>query len=329
MTVIDCDVHVCPPNVEALFPYLPRHWVEHVKQSAFKGPTDRYYPKSVPLGATLADLRARDEVERMLLTCTYAIDGLHNPDAAIAFARAVNDWLIAEWLEQDDRLRAALVVPVQLPEAAAAEIARVGSHPGFVQVFLPVRTQHPYGSRLYHPLWRALVEHDFVAGLHYGGSPGNPPFPSGWPSSWLEDHAGMAQVFQSQVCSIISEGVFDEFPAARVALVEGGCSWVPAFMWRFDKEWKNLRRLVPWVRSAPSEYMKRHMRLTVQPLDGPADPRQLRETIDQFGDDGLLLYASDFPHPHTGDPLERLLPALGPERAARIASENARAFYRL
>lgn len=42
----------------------------------------------------------------MILNCIYAIDGLHNPDAAIALAGAVNDWLIAEWLEQDPRLRA-------------------------------------------------------------------------------------------------------------------------------------------------------------------------------------------------------------------------------
>ena len=327
--MIDCDVHVHPPTVEALFPYLSKHWVEHIKQSQFKGPTDRYYPKNVAAGATLEDLQARSDFDQLILNCTYAIDGLHNPDAAIAFAAAVNDWLIAEWLERDGRFRASLVIPIQLPEAAAQEIARVGNHPGFVQVFLPVRTQHPLGSRLYHPLWRALVEHDLVAGIQYGGAPGNPPFPSGWPSSWLEDHAGMAQVFQSQVCSIIAEGVFDQFPAARVALIEGGFTWVPAFMWRFDKEWKNLRRLVPWVREAPSEYMKQHMKLTIQPLDGPSTMRHLLETIDQIEADDMLMYASDFPHRHTSDPALTLLPELAPERARLIRSENARRFYRL
>lgn len=327
--MIDCDVHVHPPSVEALFPYLSRHWVEHIKQSAFKGPTDRYYPKYVTSGATLEEITALPDREHMLLNCTYAIDGLHNPDAAIAFASAVNDWLIAEWLERDARLRASLVVPIQLPDAAAKEIARVGHHPGFVQVFLPVRTQHPLGSRFYHPLWQAIVEHNLVAGIHYGGAPGNPPFPSGWPSSWLEDHAGMAQVFQSQVCSIIAEGVFDQFPTARVALIEGGFTWAPAFMWRFDKEWKNLRRLVPWVREAPSEYMKKHMKLTIQPLDAPSSANHLRETVDQMGSDDMLMYASDFPHRHTSDPKDMLLPALAVEVAQMIRSDNARRLYRL
>ena len=35
--LIDCDAHITVPDVEALFPYLPLHWVEHVEQSVFKG----------------------------------------------------------------------------------------------------------------------------------------------------------------------------------------------------------------------------------------------------------------------------------------------------
>ena len=56
---------------------------------------------------------------------------------AVAFASAVNDWQIAEWLDKEPRLRASIVVPVQLPELAARESDRVGDHPGvrlYVQV---------------------------------------------------------------------------------------------------------------------------------------------------------------------------------------------------
>src|SRR5207244_5580184 len=42
--VIDCDVHVDVPTVEALFPYLPPYWVEHVRQTVFKGPSACTYP---------------------------------------------------------------------------------------------------------------------------------------------------------------------------------------------------------------------------------------------------------------------------------------------
>jgi predicted TIM-barrel fold metal-dependent hydrolase len=343
---VDADLHVNVPNAQALFPYLPVYWQEHINQTLFKGPVETPYPKNAPVtarpgsvpanGVAGSDLGLLREqvldplgVEVGILSCTYAIDSLHNPDAAVALARAVNDWLIAEWLDREPRLRASIVVPSQLPALAAEEIDRVGDHPGVVQVYLPVRSQHPYGSRIFQPLWDAIARHDLVAGLHFGGFPGNPPTPSGWSSYYVEEYAGMAQVFQSQVVSIVSEGVFDQWPNARVALLESGFTWIPAFMWRFDKEWRNLRRLVPWVKRAPSAYMRDHLRVTIQPLDAPPDPRQLLQVIEQIGSDSMLLYASDYPHVHAFDPEEALFPHLPETLAQKIRSENARAFYNL
>jgi len=345
LPLVDCDVHVEVAKVDVLFPFLHEHWIEHIQQSRFKGPTDTAYPANAPTtarpgsrpsegpaGSDFALLRSQaldaPSVDRAILNCAYAIDSIHNPDAAVALASAVNDWLIAEWLEKDSRLRASLVVPSQLPELAAREIERVGDHPGFVQVYLPVRAQHPYGSRIFRPMWEAIARHDLVAGIHFGGAPGNPPTPSGWPSYYFEEYADMATVFASQVVSLIVEGVFDQWPNLRVTLIEGGFTWLPAHLWRFDKEWRNLRRTVPWVKRAPSAYIREHLRLTIQPLDAPPTRKQLLEVIDQIGSEELLLYASDYPHLHHVDPLDvlRELPA---GLARKIAGENARAWYRL
>src|SRR5205814_8047932 len=117
-------------------------------------------PADGPPGSSLPLLRDQvldpDGVEVGILACTYAIDTLRNPDAAIAFASAVNDWQIAEWLEKEPRLRASIVVPSQLPTEAAREIERVGDHPGFVQVILPIRSHLPWGNRIHHPIWQAI-----------------------------------------------------------------------------------------------------------------------------------------------------------------------------
>jgi len=344
--LIDADVHVEVAKADVLFPYLPDHWIEHIRQSRFKGPTDNdspYPPRSPvaarpgskpekgPAGSDVGLLRqqALDEpgVERAILNCSYAIDSLHHPDAAAALASAVNDWLIAEWLSKDDRLRASMVVPSQIPELAAREVERVGGHPGFVQVYLPVRAQHPWGTRLYRPMWEAINRHGLVAGIHFGGAPGNPPTPSGWPSYYFEEYAGMAQVFASQLTSLITEGVFDAWPTQRVTLIEAGWTWLPAHMWRFDKEWRNLRMLVPWVKRAPSAYIREHVRFTIQPLDAPPSRQQLMEVIEQLGSDELLLYASDYPHLHHADPIA-FLDDLPPDLARKIASENARNWYK-
>jgi predicted TIM-barrel fold metal-dependent hydrolase len=345
--IIDCDLHNTGPSVGALLPYLSAHWQETISQSAFKGPVDTAYPRGAatsarpdatppeggPPGSSLALLQEQVldawNVEIGILNCAYAIESLHNPDAAVAMASAVNEWQIAAWLEPEPRLRASLVVPSHYPELAAREIDRLGSHPGFVQVFLPVRSASPYGNRRCWPIYEAALRHDLVIGLHFGGSPGNPPTPAGWPSYYIEEYVGMAQIFQSQVISLIAEGVFDQFPALRVALIEGGFTWLPSLMWRMDKEWKGLRREIPWVKRLPSDYIRQHIRLTLQPLDAPPEPRRLEQILEQLDSDELLLFSTDYPHWHFDTPEEALLRELSPELERKIMWENARAFYHL
>ncbi|TAK20241.1 MAG: amidohydrolase [Chloroflexota bacterium] len=343
---IDAEIHNVVSNTEALFPYLSEHWRESITQTLFKGAVDAAFPRNAPTtarpnsgppgvtpGSSLSYLQANVldpmNVETAILACTYAVDSLRNPDAAIAFASAINDWQIAEWLDRDSRLRASIVVPSQLPADAAREIERVGDHPGFVQVLMPVRSHQPYGNRNYHEMFGAVARKDLVAGIHFGGHPGNPPTPSGWPSHYVEEYIDMAGVFASQVTSIITEGVFDQYPTLRVALLEAGFTWIPAHMWRFDKEWRNLRRLVPWVRRSPSSYIREHIRVTVQPLDAPTDPRMLLGIIEQLECDEMLMYASDFPHLHRFDAEADLLTHLPTSLATKIRRDNARSFYRL
>jgi predicted TIM-barrel fold metal-dependent hydrolase len=229
-------------------------------------------------------------------------------------------------------------VPSQQPELAAREIDRLGDHPGFVQVFLPVRSEALYGNRRYHPIFAAAARHGLVVGVHFGGSPGNPPTPSGWPSYYLEEYVDMATIFESQVLSMIAEGLFERFPALRVSLLEGGFTWLPAWLWRIDKEWKGLRREIPWSRRLPSETVREHARLTIQPVDAPPEPRHLLEIIDALGDERMLLYASDYPHVHAAPDrppaedwtlAEAALGARLPNGLARkIMGENARGWYR-
>src|SRR5206468_2765906 len=114
-----------------------------------------------------------------------------------------------------------------------------------------------------------------------------------------------------------------------VSLLEAGFTWLPAHMWRFDKEWRNLRRLVPWVKRPPSEYIRQHVRLTVQPLDAPPRTATLLQVVDQLGSEDMLLYASDYPHQHAADAETVLLRHVSPSLARKISLDNARAWYRL
>ncbi len=336
-TRIDCDIHNEIPALETLYPYLPDHWVDYCRESAFNGPDAADYPDSVPTAARdesspkpdLAEVqdRALKGVETGILNCAYRVQSVRNEDLAASLATAVNRWQVEHWLEKEPRLRASIVVPSHNPPLAAREVDRWGDHPGFVQVILPVRAEAPYGNRRYDPIYAAAVKHDLALGIHYGGAPGHPPTPTGWPSYFIEDYANMAQVFQSQVISLVCEGAFERFPSLRAALIEGGFTWLPSLMWRIDTEWKGLRHNTPYVRRRPSEYMRTHLKFTSQPVDAPPNPLHLAQILDQCGAEDLLLYASDYPHRH--DSQDVLLDLLTADQKKKICSENARAFYRL
>lgn len=344
--IVDADVHNSLPSAKSLFPFLSPYWIEQITQTGFAGASANAYPPALPVsarpGSTPADggpaggdldlLREQvldvEGVEAAILNCAYAVDTIRNPDAASAVTSALNDWQVAEWLDAEPRLWGTLVVPTRIPELAVAEIERLGDHPGFVQVLLPARSEMLYGRRDFHKVLAAAVERDLVVSLQYGGFPGTPPTAVGWPSYLIEEYVGMASVMQSQLMNLISEGVFDRFPELRVAIVEGGFTWLPSFMWRFDKDWKGLRREVPWVRRPPSEYIREHVRFTAQPLDIPADrPEAFAMMFDQMGGADLLMYATDYPHWHGGDgQWTSLLPAAA---SAKVMGGNARDFYRL
>ncbi len=344
--VIDADINLVVPNGTVLQPYLSDYWREQMAQTAFRGTNDTSYPAGAdttarpeakpvdgPAGSSLTLVQEQAlapwQTEIGILTCAYAIEAIHNPDGAAAVASAINDWQIAEWLEREPRLRGSIVVPSQQPELAAREIDRVGGHPSMVQVYLPVRAEAPYGNRRYAPIFEAAVRNDLAIGIGFGGSPPNPPTPSGWPSYYLEEWAGMASIFQSQLMNLIFEGTFERFPTLRVVLIEGGFTWLPALLWRWDKEWKGLRPQTPWVRRLPSAYVHEHVRLTTQPWDAPPNQQQFLQIIDQLGSEDLLLFATDYPHWQYDTVAEALPPAgLSDTLVEKIMRENARAFYR-
>lgn len=356
-SVIDCDLHNELPRLETLYPYLADHWVDYCHESAFRGPDANDYPANAPIsarpgtkptqgppGSDLTLLREQAlngvpwQVETAILNCAYRTASVHNHDLAMALATAVNQWQVEQWLEKEPRLRASIVVPSQNPERTAAEIERWGDHPGFVQVVLPVRSDAPYGNLRYDPIYAAAVKHDLVIGIQYGGAPGHPSTPVGWATTFIEEYASMAQVFQSQVMSLIAEGVFDRFPTLRITLIEGGFTWMPALMWRIDKEWKGLRHNTPWVKRLPSAYMREHIRLTTQPVDAPPNQEQLRQIITQLDSEEMLLFGSDYPHWHaaTGETdgqqeeaAQAWAGAVSDSLLAKILRDNARSWYRL
>jgi len=250
-----------------------------------------------------------------IANCLYGVQLLFSEDMGAGFARAVNDWMAAEWLDKEPRLRASIVVPAQSPEMAVDEINRIAPDKRFVQVLLLVMNDMPLGKRHYWPIYAAAVKHGLTVGIHAGSAYRHPVTPVGWPSYYTEDYAAQAAGFQQALSSLICEGVFTKFPDLKVALLESGFTWLPAHLWRLTKFWRGLRMEVPWLDRAPTEIVKSNVRLTIQPCDGPPSEEMFQKLMEHMDSDELLLFSTDYPHwQFDGDDATRLT---GFEQTAR------------
>ena len=310
---IDCDIHPAAPGMRTLLPYLDDHWREQVTVRGIDGLDPSSFPLNAPAncrsdwrangakpGSSLDLLRthALDPfgTKAAICNCLYGAAGTFNVDFAAALSRAINDWLAAEWLDREPRLRASIVVPIQDPELAVAEIERCVPDKRFVQILVPAAIEAPLGRRMYWPIYAAAEKHALPLCIHAGSTFRHATTSNGWPSYYLEDYVVMSHAFQAQLLSLVAEGVFTKFPNLTVVLAEAGFTWLPQFMWREVKTWRAMRAEIPWVDRAPAEIIRDNVRFTLQPTDAPPEPDQLAQTIDMIGTDRALLFSTDYPH---------------------------------
>jgi len=346
VAVIDCDIHNALPSEKTLSTFLPERWRRHHELFGGRGHSGSYYPRAnpnaarsdswppsgAPPGSDLQFLREQLldywHMDFGVLNPLVGAGGQLNLEHAAALSRAVNDWQLADWLDPEPRLRGSLVVPYEDGDLAAAEIDRLGDHPGFVQVLLIARTAEPLGRRKYWKMFEAAVRHDLPIGLHFGGAGGGPITGAGFPSFYIEDHAGMPTSFQDQVTSLVFEGVFEQFPTLKIVLIEGGFAWLVPLMWRLDRAWRRLGVEVPHVKRPPSSYIREHVWFTTQPMEEPHNPQDFQLMLSQLGMDDRIMFATDYPHWDFDSPDQALPVKLAPELERRVMADNARALYR-
>ena len=238
----------------------------------------------------------------------------------------MNDWIAAEWLDKEPRLRASIVVPMQNPELAVEEINRVAPDRRFVQILLLVMHDHPLGKRHYWPIYAAAEKHGLPVGIHAGSAYRHPVTPLGWPTYYTEDYAAQSQAFQAALSSPGLRGRVHQVPDLKVVLLESGFTWLPAHLWRLTKFWRGLRMEVPWVDRAPTEIVRSNVRLTTQPCDAPPTPEMFQRLMDHMGSDEMLLFSTDYPHwQFDGDAV--LPEGLSRDLVRKIMIDNPRETY--
>jgi predicted TIM-barrel fold metal-dependent hydrolase len=351
LTFVDCDVHPTMSSLAALNPYLAKRWQdhiaiwgEHMRQGLGKTLSHPRMQPAVaradtwPPGGGLpgSDLPFMREQHLDPYGVEFAVlqplrpngNSQRNVEFGAALCTACNDWQLDQWTGPEPRLKGSILVTQEWPEAAVAEIRRRAGNKDFVQVALPPQADEPLGRRRYWPIYEAAVECGLPIGLHVSGVNGHPSTGGGWPSYYIEQHHSNCQAMQALVTSLVVEGVFEKFPTLKVVLIEGGFAWVPALTWRLDKHWERMRSEVPHLKRPPSEYIRRHIWYTTQPIEEPERPADLLHLIDWIGWDRLL-FSTDYPHWDFDDPRHAIKVKLTEAQKQKLFRGNAKALYGL
>lgn len=353
MLYIDCDVHPWVKDIKELHPFMEKSWFKRfedqkINLNSFKlasryvhprGSTARFdaFPSSGGYpGSDLQFMREQyfDEYkpENVILIAQQAnsLVSLVEAEQVMTLARAFNDFFIETWLPQDKTLRYALVAPPHDPQKAAEEIRRVGNKEGVVAILLPL-LNILMGNSYYHPIYEAAVELGLPVITHPSGQEGSalgaPVLAGGIQNTYNDRFINLSQIAQSNLTSLIFDGIFEKFPKLKVCFVEFGFTWVLPLLWKMDTVWKALRTDTPWVKKLPSEYVYEHIKFTTQPIED-VKPGDLNTILKMMNGGKLLMYSSDYPH-WDNDMPTRILLSLDSETKKNILYNNAKEFYSL
>ncbi len=255
---------------------------------------------------------------------------IRDRELGVACLHAYNDWMIESWAgAHPDRF-----IPLQMawlgdPEVAAAEVRRnaargchaisFSEHPGLALGFPSIFTDH------WDPLLRACEETETVVNLHVGSS-GTVHTPA--PDAPADAALVLFPVHgMNALVNWVYARIPVRFPRLKIALSEGGVSWVPMVMERFKRAYRTSDRGNCWdpADGDPVDLVRRNFWFT-----SIEDPSAFR-VLDTIGEDRVMVEV-DYPHgdtswPDTQELLRGELSHLPVATIRKVCYGNAAALY--
>lgn len=345
-TIFDIEVHSCFPSLEAVAKYLPERYRARFRHAFFGDPRpnldqrggnnreDADVSFGGPAGSEPQAIRRQilDPYGIEWAICTgvfYNLNVIADAEYAAAIASAVNRWSFEEFVPRDPAFLGVITIAMQDPDLAVAEIERWADHPRAVEVFTSTAGVVPLGHRANHRIYEAAAAHGLPLAAHTtteGRGISGPPTSVGYCSRYLEFHTGLAASAVTNCASLVCGGVFAKIPDFKFVLLEGGISWALPLMWALDADWKRFRSEVPALTERPSDYLRRQMFFTTQPIEEPVDDRDLIATYEEIGS-SQIMFSSDYPHWDFDNPLTILPTKTAADLKRHILRDNALALY--
>lgn len=275
----------------------------------------------------LADMDA-SSIDMMVMSLNApAVQAIPDVAKAIAVARKANDRLAEVIAKHPKRFAGFAALPMQDPEAAAAELTRCVRELGFVGALVNGFSQGPdpdaaiyYDQPQYRPFWSTVEALDVPFYLH----PRN-PLPAHAPQ--YQGHAWMLGpnwAFGAETAihalRLIGSGLFDAHPGLKIILGHLG-EGIPALLWRIDNRngWMKLPHRYAAKRGV-GDYFRQHFYITTA---GNFHDPALENVIAEVGLDHVL-FSVDWPFEDIGQGSKWLDAApLSEAQRTQIARDNA------
>jgi predicted TIM-barrel fold metal-dependent hydrolase len=324
--IVDCDRHVGVRQLADIFPYMTLSWRKHFERVEFVGATseisnhiwvsERWNAPSVD-----PDPPAAEGTEYLLLPHQpLAVNGWADKVASRIYLAAFNSYGEENWASESGRL--AIVVSPHDAAWSAAEIRRrAASGTNIGAIALPLGPAL-LGSFALHPIYEAAVEVGLPILIHYSGVEGrylgSPPLAGSIHHNAFSRLTLMPHLAESNITSLVFEGIPERYPSLRFIFSGFGFTWLPALMWRMDREWRSFRPDLPWVKEAPSSYLHDRVWLSSFPI---AEAIITGEWERSFSGDAIRRMLTFGSHaPFAGDTVSDIQLALGADAAGLLSN---------
>lgn len=311
--IVDVDVHINPP-AEAVAKYMEKPHRDYMLDPT-TAMVEREWNPSPPKAASdhqghVSGISNIEDVQEQLcqpFNIDYPIINMlkHLPkqpqsDLAVAMMRAYNDLLLDEFLDVYDHVYALATLTTQKPALAADEIDRMADESNVVGGYISNTGAYPpLGDPSYDIMYDAAEANDFPMVFHSGAA-------TSFKYEFPRQHQGLEKFLEIHVLShmwtqmltltsLIVQGVPVKFPDLDFVILEAGIGWVPAMMYRLNKDYSMLKDDAPLLEQSPEEYIRESFYFGTQPIGEANDPNHIKQLLEMVGPESLML-ATDFPH---------------------------------
>lgn len=230
----------------------------------------------------------------------FVEDSIKDSEVVNFTYRAYNDF-IAEFCEYDPRRLIGIAdIPSHSPQAAGAEIRRVGTNGlglkgGLFDFF---NAPQPVWHSMWEPMWAAAEEEGVSLSFHIGAGHGTTtvgPLSSEQklkrevnPVSFAAHVAVVGMQADECLASILLCGALERHPRLKVVMAESHIGWIPYLLERMDHKFQE-GEYSKFIQTKPSELFRRQVWATFQ------DDKVGAELAEKYAPESFC-WASDYPH---------------------------------